>query len=147
MVTAVGLAEVNQAGLDAEDQVVEGLRAGNQVEGGRQGAALVKIGEPQLGSGELPLHVGILLHTHTEGVSGISQVNGLQKPFRTINLLLLLLLGLLGRNDQFSLMFYFKSRQLSPNNKSFFRTNSAKINILSHLTDFNEIVHVNDCKF
>lgn len=43
MATAVSLAEVYQAGLDAEDQVVEGLWAGNQVEGGRQGAALIKV--------------------------------------------------------------------------------------------------------
>lgn len=61
MATAAGLAEPYQAGLDAEDQVVEGLWAGNQVEGGGQGAALVEVGEPQLGSGKLPLHVGVLL--------------------------------------------------------------------------------------
>lgn len=61
MATAFGLAEAYQAGLDAENQIVEGLWAGNQVEGGRQGAALIKVGEPQLGSGKLPLHVGILL--------------------------------------------------------------------------------------
>lgn len=61
MATAFGLAEAYQAGLDAENQVVEGLWTGNQVEGGRQGATLIKVGEPQLGSGKLPLHVGILL--------------------------------------------------------------------------------------
>lgn len=66
LATAVGLAEAYQAGPDAEDQVVEGLWAGNQVEGGRQGAALVKVGEPQLGSGKLPLHISILLQRHTD---------------------------------------------------------------------------------
>lgn len=67
MVTAVGLAQAYQTGLDAEHQVVEGLWAGNHVEGGGQGAALVKVGEPQLGSGKLPLYVGVLLHRRTEG--------------------------------------------------------------------------------
>lgn len=66
MATAVGLAEAYQAGLNAEDKVVEGLWAGNQVEGGGQGAALVKVGEPQLGSGKLPLDVGILLQRQTD---------------------------------------------------------------------------------
>lgn len=66
MAPAVGLAEEYQAGLDAEDQVVEGLWAGNQVEGGGQGAAFVKVGEPQLGSGKLPLHISILLQTGTD---------------------------------------------------------------------------------
>lgn len=61
MVTAVGLAEVDQAVLYAEDQIVERLWAWDQVEGGGQGAALVKVGEPQLGTGELPLDVGVLL--------------------------------------------------------------------------------------
>lgn len=66
MAMAVGLAEVYQTGLDAEDHVVEGLWARNQVEGGRQGAALIKVGEPQLGSGKLPLHVGVLLQRQTD---------------------------------------------------------------------------------
>lgn len=35
MAMAIGLAEAYQTGLDAEGQVVEGLWAGNQVEGGR----------------------------------------------------------------------------------------------------------------
>lgn len=61
MATAVGLAEVDQAVLYAKDQIVERLWAWDQVERGRQGAALVKVGEPQLGTGELPLDVGVLL--------------------------------------------------------------------------------------
>lgn len=70
MAMAVGLAEAYQAGLDAEDQVVEGLRAGNQVEGGGQSPALVEVGEPQLGSGKLPLHISIFLQKHTGGDRG-----------------------------------------------------------------------------
>ena len=61
MATAVGLTEVYQAGLDAKDHVVERLWAGDQVEGSGQRSALVKVGDPQLCSGKLPLHVGILL--------------------------------------------------------------------------------------
>jgi len=61
MAMAVGFAEAYQTGLDVEDQVVEGLWAGNHVEGGGQRAALVKVGDPQLGSGKLPLYVGVLL--------------------------------------------------------------------------------------
>lgn len=78
MVTTFGLAETYQAGLDAEDQVVEGLGAGNQVEGGGQSAALVKVREPQLGSRKLPLHVGVLLwrqRTDAEGVCDIRWIN------------------------------------------------------------------------
>lgn len=62
--TALDLAQVNEAGLDAKDQVVEGLGAGNQVEGCGQRSSLVEVGEPQFGPGELPLHVGVLLQGH-----------------------------------------------------------------------------------
>lgn len=58
---AIGLAEAYQAWLDAKDQVVEGFGAGNQIKRGRQGPTLVKVGQPQLGAGKLPLHVCILL--------------------------------------------------------------------------------------
>lgn len=61
MATIFGLANVYQARLDAEDQVVEGLWAGDHVEGGRQCATLIKVREPQFCSGKLPLHVGVLL--------------------------------------------------------------------------------------
>lgn len=67
---AVGLTDVYQAGLDAEDQVVEGFGAGNQVEGGREGAALIEVGQPQLGPGKLPLHIGILLRRQADERAG-----------------------------------------------------------------------------
>lgn len=34
---------------------------GDEVKGHRQGAAVVEVGEPEFGSGELPLHVRIIL--------------------------------------------------------------------------------------
>lgn len=42
-------------------EVEEGLRAGDYVEGGRQGATLVKVTHPQLRPRELPLNVSVIL--------------------------------------------------------------------------------------
>lgn len=61
MAAVFGFADSYQTGFDAEDQVIERLWAGNQVEGGGEGSTLVKIGQPQLGSCKFPLHVSILL--------------------------------------------------------------------------------------
>ena len=52
--------------MDGLHQVVEGLGADDEVEGRGQGGPLVKVTHPQLGAGELPLHVGVVLHTHGE---------------------------------------------------------------------------------
>lgn len=65
-----GLAEAYQAGLNAKNQVVERLWAGNQVKGGGERSAFIKVGEPQLGPGKLPLHVGVLLQRQTSQHSG-----------------------------------------------------------------------------
>lgn len=61
MAAVFGFADLYQTGSDAEHQVIERLWAGNQVERGGEGSALVKVGEPQLGSCKLPLNVSILL--------------------------------------------------------------------------------------
>lgn len=41
--------------------VVEGLGTGNDVEGGGEGATLVKVADPQLGAGKLPLLICLAL--------------------------------------------------------------------------------------
>lgn len=64
VVRAIGFAEAKETGLDAEHQVVEGLRAGNQVERGRESPTLIKVGEPQLCTGKLPLNVSIFLYKY-----------------------------------------------------------------------------------
>ena len=46
---------------EAGGQAQEGLGAGDQVEGHRDGPALLEVGEPQFGPGELPLHVRVVL--------------------------------------------------------------------------------------
>lgn len=61
MVAVFGFADLYQTGFDAEDQVIERLWAGNQVEGGGEGPTLIEVGQPQLGSRKFPLHVSILL--------------------------------------------------------------------------------------
>lgn len=66
--TTFGLAEAYQAGLNAKNQVVERLWAGNQVKGSGERSAFIKVGEPQLGSGKLPLYVGVLLQRQTRQV-------------------------------------------------------------------------------
>lgn len=68
MVVVFGFADSDQTGFDAEHQVIEGLWAGNQVERGGEGSALVKVGEPQLGSCKFPLHISILLSKQNENV-------------------------------------------------------------------------------
>lgn len=65
MMVTVGLAQSDQAGLDAKDQVVERLWAGNQVVGSGQSSTLVEVGEPQFSSSKLPLHVCVFLWKHT----------------------------------------------------------------------------------
>lgn len=65
IVMTFDLAQVYQAGLHAKNEIVERLGAWNQVEGCRQRSTLVKVGEPQLGPGKLPLHVSVLLQEHT----------------------------------------------------------------------------------
>lgn len=69
MVAVFGFADSYQTGFDAEHQVIEGLWAGNQVEWGGEGSALVEVGEPQLGSCKFPFHVSILLRRHSENFS------------------------------------------------------------------------------
>lgn len=66
MVAVFGFADPYQTGFDAEDQVIERLWAGNQVEGGREGPTLIEVGQPQLGSCKFPLHVSILLWKQTK---------------------------------------------------------------------------------
>lgn len=72
VVVTLDLAQVDQAGLDAKDEIVERLGAGHQVERCRQRSSLVKVGEPQLGPGKLPLHVGVLLQGKGERTPVIS---------------------------------------------------------------------------
>ena len=52
---------VQQHVSEAGGQAQQGLGAGDQVEGHRDGPAPLEIGEPQFGPGELPLHVRIVL--------------------------------------------------------------------------------------
>ena len=47
--------------MSSPADVVEGLWGGNDVEGRGDGAALLEVGDPQLGPGELPLRVRLLL--------------------------------------------------------------------------------------
>lgn len=47
--------------VEPHEQVPEGLGAGDDVEGRRQRAALVKVTHPQLGAGKLPLDVSVVL--------------------------------------------------------------------------------------
>lgn len=55
------LAPPAQLVVEPHEQVPEGLGAGDDVEGWRQRAALVKVTHPQLGAGKLPLDVGVVL--------------------------------------------------------------------------------------
>ena len=48
------------------DQVEETLGSGEDVEGRGDRAALLKVGDPQLGAGKLPLNVGLLLMNERE---------------------------------------------------------------------------------
>lgn len=50
-----------QPAVDPHEQVPDGLGAGDDVERRRQRAALVEVAHPQLGAGELPLDVGVVL--------------------------------------------------------------------------------------
>ena len=43
------------------EEVEEALGRGEDVEGGRDGPALLEVGDPELGAGELPLDVRLLL--------------------------------------------------------------------------------------
>ena len=51
-----------QALVQPGKQVPGGLGAGHDVEGGGQGAPLVKVAHPQLGAGKLPLYVCMVLN-------------------------------------------------------------------------------------
>ena len=58
------------------EQVVEGLGCWDDVEGRRHGAALLEVGDPQLGPRELPLRVRLLLGTgHVRAVAGLGHLN------------------------------------------------------------------------
>ena len=50
------------------EKVPHRLGAGDDVEGGGQRAPLIKVAHPQLGAGELPLNVGVVLHPQGEHV-------------------------------------------------------------------------------
>lgn len=67
MAMSFGLTQVYEAGLDAEDHVVEGFRTGDQVERSRKSTTLIKIGKPKFCSGKFPLHIGILLQRQPHG--------------------------------------------------------------------------------
>lgn len=69
MAAVFGFADSYQTGFDAEHQVIERLWAGNQVERGGEGSALIEVREPQLGSCKFPLHVSILLRKQKENFS------------------------------------------------------------------------------
>lgn len=47
--------------VEPHEQVPDGLGAGDDVERRRQRPALVEVTHPQLGAGELPLDVGVIL--------------------------------------------------------------------------------------
>ena len=47
--------------VHAGQQVAEGLGRGQDVEGGRQGALVVEVAQPQFGPGEFPLLVLVVL--------------------------------------------------------------------------------------
>lgn len=64
-----GLAPPVQLAVEPHEQVPDGLGAGDDVEGGRQRPALVEVAHPQLGAGELPLDVGVVLQEVTTSVS------------------------------------------------------------------------------
>ena len=53
--------DTQKAVLSSPADVVEGLWGGYDVEGGWNGASLLKVGDPQLGPGKLPLGVRLLL--------------------------------------------------------------------------------------
>lgn len=55
------LASPAQFVVEPHEQVPDGLGAGDDVERRRQRAALVEVAHPQLGAGELPLDVGVVL--------------------------------------------------------------------------------------
>lgn len=55
------LASPAQLVVEPHEQVQDGLGAGNDVERRRQRAALVEVAHPQLGAGELPLDVCVVL--------------------------------------------------------------------------------------
>ena len=58
--TAV-FAEAKNLSFDPHSSVVDRLGRHDQVEGGGQGAALVKVRDPQLGARKLPLNVCVVL--------------------------------------------------------------------------------------
>lgn len=47
--------------VEPHQQVPDGLGAGDDVEGGRQRPALIKVAHPQLGARKFPLDVGVVL--------------------------------------------------------------------------------------
>lgn len=55
------LASPAQLIVEPHEQVPDGLGAGDDVERRRQCASLVEVTHPQLGAGELPLNVGMVL--------------------------------------------------------------------------------------
>lgn len=55
------LAPPAQLVVEPHQQVPDGFGAGDNVEGGGQCPALVKVAHPQLGACELPLDVGVVL--------------------------------------------------------------------------------------
>lgn len=84
MAAVFGFTDSYQTGFDAEDQVIEGLWAGNQVEGRWEGPTLVEVGEPQLGSCKFPLHVSILLRKMEENPFIKNGLFGVQFPLKKI---------------------------------------------------------------
>ena len=47
--------------VDPPEEVEDALRRGDDVEGGRDCAPVLEVGDPQLAAGKLPLNVGFLL--------------------------------------------------------------------------------------
>lgn len=52
-----------ELGLEPAQDVVEGLGAGDEVEGSGERAAVIKVADPQLGASELPLLVRLTLYS------------------------------------------------------------------------------------
>lgn len=65
------LAPPAQLVVEPHQQVPDGLGAGDDVERGRQRPALVEVAHPQLGAGELPLDVGVVLRGREDGLDRV----------------------------------------------------------------------------
>lgn len=66
MVMTFALTQSYKAGLDPDDQVVEGFGGGHQVKWSRQRPSLIEIRQPEFSTSKLPLHISVFLQKHED---------------------------------------------------------------------------------